>query len=135
MKRFLFRLETLLKIRQAKEGRLQRDLAYTQQKWNQLKEKEGSIEKQIAALLEEIRKKREKKEYGLQETYSQLLEHLNASLIQIKESLELQGRQITERKEQLKQALQERKVIEKIKEKQYTQWRIQAEREEDEAHF
>lgn len=135
MKRFLFRLEILLKVRQAKEGRLQRDLTYIEQKWNQLKEKKESIETQIAALLEAIRKKREKKEYGLQETYAQLLEHLNASLIQVKETLELQGRQIAEKREQLKQALQERKVIEKIKEKQYTQWRIQAECEEDEAHF
>lgn len=110
---------------------MQRDLAYTQQKWNQLKEKEESIDKQIASLLVEIRKKREQKEYGLQETYAQLLEHLNTSLSQVKESLDMQGRQVEEKQEQLKEMIQERKVIEKIKEKQYTQWRTQAENEDE----
>ncbi|MCC5832889.1 MAG: flagellar FliJ family protein [Chlamydiales bacterium] len=130
MKKFFFRLETLLKVRKAREGRTQRELAYTQQKWTQLKEKRDSIKTQISSLMEEIRVKRKRKEYGLEETYSQLLDHLNTSFAQIEEALELQEKQVQEKREQLKQVIRERKVIEKIKEKHYTQWRIQAEQSE-----
>lgn len=130
MKKFLFRLETLLKERKAREGRMQRELAYIRQKWTQLKEKKGSIEIQISALLEEIRIKREQKEHGLEETYSQLLDHLNTSLAQVEEAFELQEKQVEEKRQQLKRMIQERKVVEKIKEKHYTQWRVQVEQSE-----
>jgi flagellar FliJ protein len=130
MKKFLFRLETLLKERKAREGRMQRELAYIRQKWTQLKEEKGSIEIQISALLEEIRIKREQKEHGLEETYSQLLDHLNTSLAQVEEAFELQKKQVEEKRQQLKRMIQERKVVEKIKEKHYTQWRVQVEQSE-----
>lgn len=130
MKKFFFRLETLLKVRKAREGRMQRELAYTQQKWTQLKEKHATIETQIAALMDEIRIKREQKEHGLEETYSQLLDHLNASFRQVEEALEIQSKQVEEKQGQLKRMIQERKVIEKIKEKHYSQWRVQFEQSE-----
>lgn len=130
MKKFIFRLETLLKVRKAREGRMQRELAYIRQKWAQLKEKRESIETQISGLMDEIRIKREQKEHGLEETYSQLLEHLNASFSQVEEALEMQAKQVEEKRQQLKRLIQERKVIEKIKEKHYTQWRVQVEQSE-----
>lgn len=130
MKKFFFRLETLLKLRQVREGRMQRELAYANQKWAQLKEKAGSIEKQITDLMEEIRKRRNQNLYGLQETYSQLLEHLKFSLSQVKESLYMQTKLVEQKQAQLKQIIQERKVIEKIKEKHYAQWRVHAEQTE-----
>ncbi|MCH9627538.1 MAG: hypothetical protein S4CHLAM2_11790 [Chlamydiales bacterium] len=130
MKKFFFRLETLLKVRKAREGRMQRELAYTQHKWEQLKEKEETIDQQIAALIDEIRKKREEKEHGLQETYSQLLEHLQTNLAQVTDVLAAQSKQVEEKQAQLKQIIQERKVIEKLKEKHYAQWRVQAEQTE-----
>jgi len=126
MKKFFFRLETLLKVRKAKEGRIQRELAYVQQKWTQLKEKEESVERQMTSLIEAIRKKREQKEHGLEETYSQLLDHLKMTLSQTQEALALQSKQVEEKQSQLKQAIKERKVIEKIKEKHYAGWRVQA---------
>lgn len=130
MKKFFFRLDTLLNVRKVREGRVQRELTYTQQKWMQLKEKEETIDKQIWSLREEMRKKKEQKEHGLHETYSQLLEHLNHTHDQVKEALYIQFKQVEEKKEQLKQMAQGRKVIEKIKEKHYAQWRISAEQSE-----
>jgi len=130
MKKFFFRLETLLKVRKAREGRMQRELGYTQQKWAQLKEKQETIDRQITALMEEIRKKREQNEHGFLETYSQLLDHLNTSFVQVEEALEMQSRQVEEKQEQLKRMIQERKVIEKIKEKHYAGWRASVEQSE-----
>ncbi len=130
MKKFFFRLETLLKVRKVREGRMQRELAYTQQKWTQLKEKHATIETQIAALMDEIRKKRQEKEHGLEETYSQLLDHLNTSSEQAGEAVQMQFKQVEEKRKQLNRMIQERKVIEKIKEKHYTQWRVSVEQSE-----
>ena len=109
---------------------MQRELAYTVAKKEQLEEKQGTIEKQIEALLEEIGHKRSQNEHSLHETYSQLLEHLNVTLAQVKEALLLQSKQVEEKRFALKQMIRERKVIEKIKEKQYAGWRIQAEKSE-----
>ena len=130
MKKFFFRLETLLKVRKAREGRMQRELAYTRQKWTQLKEKEDSIDQQMTALMEEIRQKREQKEHSLQETYSQLLEHLKNSYAQMGEAVLMQSKQVEEKQAQLRQLVQERRVIEKIKEKQLVEWRVKGEQSE-----
>ncbi len=130
MKKFFFRLETLLKVRKAREGRMQRDVAYAQKKWVQLQEKEETIKKQMSALMEEISLKRKQNDHGLQDTYSQLLDHLKSSLAHVAEALEMQSKLVEEKQEQLKQMIQERKVIEKIKEKHYTQWRVHAEQTE-----
>ena len=131
MKKFFFRLDTLLKVRKTKEGRRQKELSYIQQKLLNLREKEEMTNQQIHALLQSIRVAREEKELGLQETYFQLLEHLKSSLVHIQEMVMMQTRQEEEKKEQLKQVVYERKVIEKIKEKQYAQWRMQVEKFDD----
>lgn len=127
MKKFFFRLETLLKVRKAHEGKIKRELARANQKWSELKEKERTLEGQIASLMEEIRKKREEGNIALHETYTQILDHLNASLSQVLQGAAGHQKQIVELQERLKQAVQERKVIEKIREKHYAGWRIQGE--------
>jgi flagellar protein FliJ len=125
MRKFFFRLETLLKVRKVREKAMTRELDYTRQKWSEGKEKEKLLLTQIASLMEEMQKKRQKGEWNLQETYTQILEHLNRSLTQLQENLSAQSRQIEEQKQRLKNAIQERKVIEKIKEKHYAGWRSQ----------
>ncbi len=129
MKKFFFRLETLLKVRRVRESRMQRELAYVQQKLAKLEEKERTLEHQVDSLLNEIRLRREK---GDSESYSSLLDHLNASLVEAKEARLVQSKQVDEVGERLKQLVIERKVIEKIKEKNYAQWRVQLEQSQDE---
>ncbi|MEZ5315179.1 MAG: flagellar export protein FliJ [Chlamydiales bacterium] len=131
MKKFFFRLETLLKLHKTRERRTQRELAYMEQKQTSLQAKSVSLEKQMAALIKEITIKRKAKEYGLEETYSQLLHYLNTSFSQTQEVLSLQDKQITEKKEQLKKMVQGRKIIEKIKENHYTDWRVEIEQREE----
>ncbi len=62
MKKFIFRLETLLKMRSVHESTLKRDLEQAHQKWNQIKEREGMLQTQITTLIEEMKKKREEGE-------------------------------------------------------------------------
>lgn len=130
MRKFFFRLETLLKVRKANEGRMQRELAYAQRKLIELAEQEDTVDKQITALLAEIRLKRQKNEHGLHETYTQLLEHLGTNLLQVQEGKEQQEAVVEERLMQLKECATARKVIEKIKEKHYSEWRTTVEKHE-----
>lgn len=134
MKKFIFRLETLLKIRSVREGTLKRDLEQAHQKWDHVKEREKMLQAQIAALMEEMQKKREEGKLDLQETYHQILDHLQNSLTQTQHNLWGQQSQIEEHKKRLQQAIQERKVIEKIKEKHYDGWRTR-ETQTEEALF
>jgi len=124
MKKFFFRLETLLTVRRARERMMKRELESAQQKWQQVQEKEKTLQTQINLLVEEIHRGRLQGKLKLQETYSQILAHLNTALAQVQHNLLAQQRQIEEQKERLKQAIQERKVIEKIKEKHYAGWRM-----------
>jgi flagellar export protein FliJ len=66
----------------------------------------------------------------LQETYAQILDHLQSSLAQVQQGLLLQEKQIEMLKIRFKEAIQERKVIEKIKEKHYAGWRLREARSE-----
>lgn len=122
MKKFFFRLETLLKIRKAHEGTIKRELEQLIQKRSQMKEKERMLEGQMKALMEDMSLKRSRGEFSLEETYNQILEHLQSSLLQLQQTLFSAQKQVEEHQERLAQAIQERKVIEKIKEKHYAGW-------------
>jgi|GEM_PF-5229472 len=123
MKKFIFRLESLLKVRKVREDCVKRDLELAQQKWRQGKEEERSLMAQIDTLVEEMHLKRIKSQFDLQQTYSQILENLQASLNTIQMGLVTYQKGVELQKERMRQAIQARKVIEKIKEKHYTHWR------------
>lgn len=125
MKKFFFRLETLISVRRARESALKREFEHATQRWDQFKEKEKMLHTQINALMEEMHKKRVEGKLHLQETYSQILEHLNVSLSQVQQTVNAHSKQLEEQKGRLKQAIQERKIVEKIKEKHYNHWRQQ----------
>lgn len=125
MKKFIFRLEMLLKIRKASEGSLKRDLEHANRKMNQVKERERVLQTQISTLMDEMQKKRAEGKLTLQETYMQILEHLNTSLKNTQQNFSAQERQIEEQKERLMHAIRQRKVIEKIQEKHYAGWQNQ----------
>lgn len=123
MKKFFFRLEKLLTLRKAKEQIIKRELEHAHQKCIQIQEKEQMLQSQISLLIEEMHKKRLEGKLRLQETYCQILEHLNKALVQVQYNLQAQQGQLQEQKARFKHAIQERKIIEKIKENQYAGWR------------
>jgi flagellar export protein FliJ len=130
MKKFLFRFETVLSVRRARESVIRREFEHANQKFNQLKEQEKTLQQQIDSLINEIHLRRMLKKSDLQETYSHILEQLNHSLAQVKQNLLIQEKQIEEQQARLKRAHLERKMIEKIKEKHYAGWRMRKTRSE-----
>ncbi len=127
MKKFLFRLETLLKIRRAHVGQLKRELGLSEVKFNEWEEKKITLQKQIDALVEEMRGERRAKTFAIHDTYAQILDHLNISLKNVEATLATLKKQIEMKQERLKHVIQERKIIEKIQEKQYAAWRVREE--------
>lgn len=119
MKKFIFRLETLLRLRSLRERKLQQDLAHVRNKCRQAEEREKMLTNQIEALMKEMEGKRAAGELDLQDTYAQILDHFNVSLLTAKQASDLHARNLRALQEELKRAMQERKVIEKIKEKHY----------------
>ena len=123
MKKFIFRLETLLRIRKAREGTLKRDLEYAHQKWLQSKSHEVTLQTQIGTLMDEMQKRRLEGNFDLQDTYSQILDHLSAALFAAQQNLSAEQKRLEVQQACLKLAIQQRKIIEKIKEKHYSDWR------------
>jgi len=130
MKKFIFKLETLLALRLSRERLYKRELEQVRLKWGQAKEQEIMLNSQTTDLLVEIQKRRSSGLLDMHETYSQILEHLNQTLFQVRHTLTLLEQQIESQKCRLKEAIQERKVIEKIKEKHYASWRLREARSE-----
>ncbi len=123
MRRFKFGLEGLLKLRRTREGLLKKNLELAHTKKWRSQEQEKTLQTQIGSLMEEMRQKRAEGDLERQETYSQILEHLNGLLREIQLNLVAQQKAVEEQQGRLKLAMQQRKLIEKIKEKQYTGWR------------
>ncbi len=123
-------MERLLRVRQTHEISMKRDLEGATQKLKLSQEKEKTLQNQIQQLDEEMQKGRLEGRMKLHDTYAQILAHLNEALAQVQNALTAQNKIIEEQKERLKQAVQERKLIEKIKEKHYASWASDTEREE-----
>jgi flagellar FliJ protein len=130
MKKFFTRLEKILSLRRTREGSLRRELEHALFKRHQSKEQEKTLLQQIEALTEEIHSRRQDGKLDLQETYTQILRSLNDSLLLVKNNLLSQEKHLDELKDLLKEAIQERKFIEKIKEKHYSDWRLRQNDEE-----
>ena len=132
MKKFFFRLETPPRVRKLREGRIERDLKIAERKLSQVREKKETLEQQIASLIEEISEKRKTQDLALEETYNQILDHLTLSLNQVKNEYAGQEKQVAEHRERVKQAVCERKLIEKLKDRHRSEWRADAEKSEEE---
>ena len=117
-------------MRKGRECTLKRELEGVKQKLRCDQEQEKTLHKQIGALIQEIQLRRKSGKFDREETYSQILEQLTRSLKIAETSSATQQKNAQELQNRLKRAIQERKIIEKIKEKHYTSWRtkeIQAE--------
>lgn len=127
MKKFFFRLDTLLTVRKMREEKLYREWTFIREKKDLWEAKEAALLSQIERVRKELNGTGEK---ALIETYAQVLEYLKTSFESIRQTLKTYNQQMEKMEEQLKQAVQERKIIEKIKEKHYSQWRLQNENSE-----
>lgn len=115
-------LDPVFKFRDQKVKMLQGELASLVRYEENLKEKENALAREtdeLDRLMHEMRCKGNLKEQHESLSYSIQLHH---QLIKIHEQLASQRKTIFSKQQDLSQALKERKIIEKLKEKQYSSW-------------
>lgn len=122
MKRFSFPLQFLIDYRKRKEDRLKVELARVIAEEEREKKILEELKKTLALCQEELREKREKVEVALVLFYYSYLEKLMARIDEQKRKME---KLIQERKKlhrQLIRASQERKLVEKMKERRWAEF-------------
>lgn len=126
MKKFSFALESLLKIRMQKVNVLQADLASLRQEEGKIRIQCELLKKEKNELEERLQQMRFLGEIRYQEDFFMYSTHLDQLIVE----LERQGgecqKKIFLQQEDLLKALKERKIVEKLKEKQYSQWQQKA---------
>lgn len=118
MKKFNFRLESVLNLRKQEEKSIQKELTKLKSNYNQLEEKLDEVQKDKWKWRQKIK---EEQEAGIDSTtlikYNNYIEYLNDQIQEIKLKMEYWQEQISECQDRLLAKMKERKKIGKLKEK------------------
>ncbi len=123
MKQFIFSLETLLKIRKEKEKRLQKTYMLLQQEYIQGKKRETGIQKESVDLREEIVSSRQVQRWAVQEMYGEKLEGLREKFEELRGKNHALEEKLTESQAHFQRAIEERRVLNKIRERERHEWK------------
>lgn len=128
---FVFRLEKILEIRTREEKLALEQLGQEQKKLAAIEEHIGSIEKELSALQESFSGK-QKGVLSPEEFQSNLsyFQKLQKDLTTIQDQMLVVQVEVGKKRQALKEAIQNRKVLEKLKEKQETEWNNKAKKRE-----
>ncbi|MCP4132305.1 MAG: flagellar export protein FliJ [bacterium] len=131
MKRFQFSLQKLLDIREAKELEIKNELAQLLGVQNIERRKQDQLRQTIEAQQQTLQQKMRKGGYGASEIIStERYISLSLRAIDISEvNIEKMEPEITAVRERLIEASLEKKVVEKLKEKKFSEYTYEANRE------
>jgi flagellar FliJ protein len=121
--RFRFSLETVLKVRGLREEQAKWEVAQAQTELERLRRglaETKDLRIRLAADLQSRERKWTPQEFSIFKTY---LEHLKTSVEGLKYNVEEQKAVLHQKMEILKQRYQERRLLERLREKQYAQYR------------
>ncbi|MHB8068241.1 MAG: flagellar export protein FliJ [Desulfobaccales bacterium] len=121
--RFRFSLETVLKVRGLREEQAKWEVAQAQTELERLRRalaETKDLRIRLAADLQSKEKEWSPQEFSIFKTY---LEHLKTSVEGFKHNVEEQKAVLHQKMEVLKQRYQERRLLERLREKQYAQYR------------
>ena len=132
MKRFQFKFDTLLRVREEKENVAQQKLSSEQQVLQGHLEDKSKLENEGKTVEEDMRFAKESridaKAFVDNLNY---MEALRSQIAQKQDDVMRQQNVVEEKRTQVKSAMQERKVIENLKEKKYGQWKREVEAAEN----
>jgi flagellar FliJ protein len=131
MRKFQFKLQTLLKVREQKEKAAQQELAQAQQA-------RDMIQHRIDALQEEGKEAEAMMREKKQRTFSapelsanlQYLEGIRFQIARMQDDLFRASNIVAEKQQQLAEAITDRKALEKLKERRKEEWEAEFRREE-----
>jgi hypothetical protein len=130
MKKFQFRLKTLLQVRTRAIKLHGIELFEHARRCHELKEEENALREQIRDALkkqEESRSRGDLKNECAFELYFSSLEERLKCVNREKESVQ---KNFVQSQKKTSKAIQERKIVEKLKEKQYSLWEVKIEQQE-----
>lgn len=122
MKKFHFPLETLLKVRSQEVKIASCDLSKQEIKLKEAKEKEGELLNEVDLANAEMVKKRAQGDFLSQVEYDRYLTILMKNTSQLKKAKESEEELRHLKQKVVVDALQAKKMIEKLKEKKYSKW-------------
>jgi len=128
MKKFHFKLDALLRVRKERENVARQDLSVARQDLQEHLEYMGKLENEGQAVEDAMRfNKNAKIDAADLAIHRQYMEVLKVRISHQQDKV-MESKNVVEGKRQVvTQAMQERKVIEKLKEKQYAKWRSEVE--------
>ncbi len=122
MKKFHFKLEALLKVRIQQVKKLERELAELQRKSAWYAARIHSIHHEMEQTEKELIQARKRGDLNTQREYQSYLQTLREAIPHLEKAIVKQAELIRAKQELLKDALAERKIVEKLKETQYATW-------------
>jgi flagellar export protein FliJ len=134
MKKFKFNLNTLLKFRQAGTRILQQELSQKQREIELLLGNEKQLREQIILQEEEMTLRRKDGEFASQAMHDRYLQLLHVSLCELPGKVEAKQLELEQARRKIFKAFQKRKIVEKLKEKKYSHWKNELEKEEPHEH-
>lgn len=123
MRMFLFSLEPLLKFRAQKVKILQHEFAHLSRKEKEIKREEEKLQSEMRLLEECLMKRRAEGDLQFQNDAFGYSAHLYEQIHKFQEMRVEQQKNLSLKQQELLKALQERKIVEKLKEKHYSQWK------------
>jgi flagellar FliJ protein len=120
--RFRFSLETVLKVRGLREEQAKLEVALAEQELErsrQALEQTRERRRQLVADLDSGVKEWTPQDFGIFKSY---LEHLKITVDDLQQRIEEQKKDVQQKKEVLKQRYQERRLLERLREKHYAQF-------------
>ncbi len=124
-KRFVFRLETLLKIRQQREERHQRIVAGRLRQIHQTHRQIADLEQQMRAGQDAIRDNQRPGRIDLQQAihYRHWIGHLHKNVLEAQAHLGYLEAELVRERAALAEAAKQRKILDKLKERQWQRYR------------
>lgn len=131
-KRFIFRFDTMLRIRRQREDQHQRIVADRLRQITRARGQIGAITRQIHEELDAIRVGQDTGTIDIQQVmrHRHWLGHLHKASLEAQARLRTFEARLAQERAQLAEAVKQRRILEKLKERQYDRHRTEEERRE-----
>jgi flagellar protein FliJ len=131
-KRFVFRFETMLKIRRQREDQHKRVVAERLSQISARRESLGRLDRQIIDEVNAIRASQEPGKLDIQQTmrHRHWLGHLHKGVLEEQSKVRFLEARLAQERAVLAEAVKQRRILEKLKERQYQRHVTQEEKRE-----
>lgn len=122
MAKFTFRLESVLNVKRQKEDSIKNELGKAMQKLETERQKLARLESTLEEIIAQFNLKAKKTTVHKLIEFNEYLSLLKSNIRQQKENVNKAARNVDKIREELVKAVQERKILEKLKEKKQEEY-------------